>query len=411
MADRKRESEIVQAISNNAWVWTLPLIAGAAGAVALQVSAGVGSQSTFLAAGVMVVAAACGWWGAGWHRAALNRVAEDARSQAQQEGREAAASNHVEGLEQVCDQALPIWVKQIETARSQTEEAIMALSEEFSGIVSKLEASIVSSQKTAGGVNGDGKGGIVAVLAHSEAELKIVIHSLAEALESRRAMVHEVRELTGYTAELKKMAADVAAIASQTNLLALNAAIEAARAGEAGRGFAVVADEVRKLSNLSSDTGKKMADKVGVINSAITSVFETAEKSADEDVHSVADSDAAIRDVLSRFQDVTGRLSDSADLLQRESDGIREEISGAMVNMQFQDRMSQILAHVCSNLDGLHKNLKVGQAQRQNGQPASLDVAGLLGAMERSYTTQEQRRNHHGVAASRAAADAEITFF
>lgn len=401
----------MQTMSNNAWVWTLPLVAGAAGAVALQVTDGTGGQGAFLAAGVMAVAVACGWRGSAWQRAALSRVAEDAGSQAQQECREAAARSHVEGLEQVCDQALPIWVKQIETARSQTEEAIMALSEKFSGIVGKLEASVVASQKTAGGVSGDGEGGIVAVLAHSEAELKTVIHSLAEALESRRAMVHEVRELTGYTAELKKMAADVAAIASQTNLLALNAAIEAARAGEAGRGFAVVADEVRKLSNLSSDTGKKMADKVGVINSAITSVFEAAEKSADEDAHSVADSDAAIRDVLSRFQDVTGRLSDSADRLQRESDGIREEISDALVHMQFQDRMSQILAHVCRNLDGLHQNLKTNQAQRQNGQAAPLDVAGLLGAMERSYTTQEQHRNHRGEQAGAAAGGTEVTFF
>jgi methyl-accepting chemotaxis protein len=398
-------------MNNNAWVWTLPLIAGAAGAVALQVTAGAGSQNAFLAAGVMVVAVACGWWGAGRCRAALIRTAEDARSQAQQECREVAARSHVEGLEQVCDQALPIWVKQIETARSQTEEAIMALSEEFSGIVSKLEASVVASQKTAGGVSGDGEGGIVAVLSHSEAELKTVIRSLAAALESRRAMVHEVRELTSYTDELKKMAADVAAIASQTNLLALNAAIEAARAGEAGRGFAVVADEVRKLSNLSSDTGKKMADKVGVINSAITSVFEAAEKSAEEDVHSVADSDAAIRDVLSRFQDVTGRLSDSADLLQRESDGIREEISDALVHMQFQDRMSQILAHVCSNLDSLHQSLKTNQVQRQNAQPASLDVSALLSAMEQSYTTTEQRRIHRGEKADAASGGTEITFF
>ena len=400
----------MQTKNNNAWVWTLPLAVGAAGAVALQFSAGAGMQSILLAAGVMGVALACGWRGAAWQSAALNRAVEGARLQAELACRDALTRSHVEGLEQVCDQALPIWSKQVETARSQAEEAVMALSEKFSGIVGRLETSAAASQKTAGGASGDDKGSVVAVLAHGEAELKTVMHSLAAALESRRAMVQEVGELTAYTDELKKMAADVAEIASQTNLLALNAAIEAARAGEAGRGFAVVADEVRKLSNLSSDTGKKMAEKVGVINSAITSVFESAEKSADEDMHSVADSDAAIRDVLSRFQEVTGCLSDSADLLQRESDGIREEISDALVHMQFQDRMSQILAHVRGNLDDLHRKLKANQAQRQNGQPEPLDVAGLLAAMENSYSTHEQRRNH-GMASSAAGADADITFF
>jgi len=92
-----------------------------------------------------------------------------------------------------------------------------------------------------------------------------VINSLVQVSSSHAGLIKQLSGITDSVAELTSMAADVARLASQTNLLALNASIEAAHAGEAGRGFSVVAHEVRLLAAQSSETGNLIRDKVNSV--------------------------------------------------------------------------------------------------------------------------------------------------
>lgn len=325
---------------------------------------------------------------------------------------DSTTTQHVDAAAQVdnlCAQALPVLGQQIDAGRAQMETAILALSRRFSSLYSRLENAVKASQQAAAGM--DGGEGVVAVFQRSEGELGGVLDQLRDALAKRAAMVSEVLGMSRYTEALEKMSAEVSALAAKTNLLALNAAIEAARAGENGRGFAVVADEVRKLSAQSRDTGRKMGEQVQIITGAIQTLTRSAEQSQREEQQFLSRSESSIDQVLARLRDVATGLSESSDLLQRESGGIREEIGDVLVSLQFQDRVSQILTHSRDSLDALVVELQSYQSRRASAPEAQLDTVGFMQRIANGYTTQEQRLNHDGQSTVDAQDGGDVTFF
>jgi methyl-accepting chemotaxis protein len=299
-----------------------------------------------------------------------------------------------------CLETLPIWAKQIESARTQAEEAIVALSGRFSGIVSRLDRAL-------GGAVGKSSGAKSGETMHeNERELRLVVDALKAIQQSRDELAHEIRGLAAFTDELLKMSSEVESIAFQTNMLALNAAIEAAHAGELGKGFAVVANEVRTLSNRARDTGKRITQKVGAVSQSLKQIGATNERVASRDQQAVEASESHIRSVLARFADSTSQLAEVAERSREESAAIKDEICESLVQLQFQDRTGQILAHVSSSMTQL--------AQSQSSSHGGADVKERAQAhvekMMRTYTTDEQRRIHQGLP-PQAVEPQEVTFF
>ncbi|MEJ2679159.1 MAG: methyl-accepting chemotaxis protein [Gemmatimonadota bacterium] len=168
--------------------------------------------------------------------------------------------------------------------------------------------------------------------------LGVRIHELAETkredIGQALELLHEVRgvvqqtgshvtELESGSDRIAKFVETIQGIARQTNLLALNAAIEAARAGEHGRGFAVVADEVRKLADRSEQAAEDVATTVQSIRDQIHTVVRSMEAGS----VAVGDVEAVSKDAESAFEEIIAAVAVVRDAAARVSNAAESNLS------------------------------------------------------------------------------------
>lgn len=148
-------------------------------------------------------------------------------------------------------------------------------------------------------------------------------------LEKHKQMNSKIAEIQTQSGKLLDANKIISSIASQTNLLAMNAAIEAAHAGEAGKGFSVVSDEIRKLSETSSGQSKVIGEQLRAIGDLISEIVfvsgdsENAFNSVFENIHKTDGFVKSINSTMEVQKQGSSQISETLALLKESSDSVK----------------------------------------------------------------------------------------
>lgn len=229
------------------------------------------------------------------------------------------------------------------------------------------------------------------------------IQSTVDMSASSMALLDQVTQIYESVPEVLKAVKDIDSIADQTNLLALNAAIEAARAGEHGRGFAVVADEVRSLSNRSSQFSDAIQSQLNAMSSQIEGLTSEVGSLASYDVSYVINAKKDINEALTSIID----KAEADSLVTTELDKVAHELetalSQAIRGLQFGDINGQNLVFTMNSVAFIKQQI------------ASLSLTNISDTMTQlnDHVAKLQKRkqdNHNPVSATSMAAG-EIDLF
>lgn len=270
-----------------------------------------------------------------------------------------------------------------EVTRTQTifNDAIGSLITSFHGINGQVQRQHALGLQIVSGSQGDSSGSLgefEQFASKTSDTLRQFVDSVVENSRVAMGLVEMTDRIATQMREVRGRLGEIEGIAKQTNLLALNAAIEAARAGEAGRGFAVVADEVRDLSGRTNHFSQQIRGALTTMQAHIDAAETAINHMAAQDMTFALTSKGDVEMAMNGIEEMNRRTGSSVTELNLIAEQVESSVNQAVMSLQFQDMVTQLLGHVVRRLDILdevvHDEQQMAQVLSDPGDPAGTVV-------------------------------------
>jgi methyl-accepting chemotaxis protein len=251
---------------------------------------------------------------------------------------------------------------QLDIARSELGQVQTLLSEAIASLTGSFQSMHEHTQRqrdvslavTSSAVGDKGAGHFDEFVKNTATVMQRVVDSIVGNSKLGMELVELTENIAARTQDVQSILSEIGAIAKQTNLLALNAAIEAARAGEAGRGFAVVADEVRDLSGRTSQFSQQINKVIQEMQVTVKQTETAIQRMASQDLTFAFESKQSVEKIIGTMETQNQTRVEALGQLSGIAGEVDAQVGRAVTALQFQDIVSQLLGHVGRRVDAIN---------------------------------------------------------